>query len=61
MRVKNANLMIRMQINEISKTLRVRDKKGGKNRENNIWEVGKNTKIFCDVIAKPAPLAPESE
>lgn len=41
MRVKNANLMIRMQINEISKTLRVRDKKRGKNRENNIWEVGK--------------------
>lgn len=30
MRVKNANLMIRMQINEISKTLRVRDKKRGK-------------------------------
>lgn len=60
MRVKNANLMIRMQINEISKTLRVRDK-GEKNRENNIWEVGKNTKIFCDVIARPAPLAPESE
>lgn len=29
MRVKNANLMIRMQINEISKTLRVRDKKKG--------------------------------
>lgn len=60
MRVKNANLMIRMQINEISKTLRVRDK-GEKTGKTTFGKWEKNTKIFCDVIAKPAPLAPESE